>query len=84
MKTFLTAPVGKLMPNHIPYHQWQIILVNLIMELPQSHGYDSILVTMDHLSKQAHFNATTSDITRSESPGYFRMVLGSYMDSLKR
>ena len=59
-KTFLTAPVGKLMPNHIPYHRWQIISVDLIT---QSHGYDSILVAMDHLSKQAHFIATMSNIT---------------------
>ena len=63
MKTFPTAPVGKLMPNHIPYCCWQIISVDLITELPQSHGYDSILVAVDHLSKQAHFIATTSDIT---------------------
>ena len=62
-KTFLTAPAGKLMPNHVPYHRWQIILVDLIMEFPQSHGYNSILVTVNHLSKRAHFIATTSDIT---------------------
>ena len=62
-KTFPTAPVGKLMPNHIPYRRWQIILVDLITELPQSHGYDSMLVTVDRLSKQAHFIATTSNIT---------------------
>ena len=62
-KTFLTAPVGKLMPNCIPYHWWQIISVSLIMELPQSHGYNSILVAMDCLSKCPHFIATTSDIT---------------------
>ena len=62
-KLFPTAPVGKLMPNRIPYHCWQIISVDLITELPQSHGYDSILVAMDCLSKQAHFIATTSDIT---------------------
>ena len=35
----------------------------MITELPQSHGYDSILIAVDHLSKQAHFIATTSDIT---------------------
>ena len=51
------------MPNHIPYCQWQIILVNLITELPQSHGYDSILIAIDRLSKRAHFIATMSDIT---------------------
>ena len=62
-KTFPVAPAGKLMPNHIPYHRWQIISVDLITELPQSHGYDSILVTVDRLSKQAHFIHTTSNIT---------------------
>ena len=51
------------MPNHIPYHGWQIISVNLITELPQSHGYDSILIAVDHLSMWAHFIATMSDIT---------------------
>ena len=55
--------MGKLMPNRIPYCQWQIILVDLITELPRSHGYNSILVAVDRLSKQAHFIATTSDIT---------------------
>ena len=50
-KTFLAAPAGKLMPNHIPYRWWQIISVDLIMELPQSYGYDSILVAVDRLSK---------------------------------
>ena len=62
-KTFLTAPAGKLMPNHIPYRRWQIISVDLITELPQSHGYNSILVAVDRLSKRAHFIATMSDIT---------------------
>ena len=51
------------MPNCIPYRRWQIISVDLITELPQSHGYDSMLVAVDCLSKQAHFIATTSDIT---------------------
>ena len=43
--------------------QWQIISVDLITELPQSHGYNSILVTMDRLGKWAHFIPTTSDVT---------------------
>ena len=51
------------MPNHIPYRRWQIISVDLITELPQSHGYNSILVAVDRLSKRAHFIPTTSDVT---------------------
>ena len=72
MKMFLTTPVGKLMPNHIPYHRWQIILVDLITELPQSHGYHSILIAIDRLSKQAHFITTMSDITSLRVARLFR------------
>ena len=81
MKTFPTAPVGKLMPNHIPYRHWQIILVNLIMELLQSHSYNSILVAMDRLSKRAHFIATTSNITLLGVAQLFGTVFGSCTDS---
>ena len=42
MKTFPVVLAGKLMPNHIPYCWWQIISVDLITELPQSHGYEPI------------------------------------------
>jgi len=33
-KTFPASPTGKLMPNWIPDHCWQVISVDLIMELP--------------------------------------------------
>ena len=44
-KMFLTAPVGKLMPNHIPYRRWQIISVDLITELPQSKALNEYQVS---------------------------------------
>ena len=47
-------------------------MVDLVTELPQSHGYDSILVAIDGLSKQAHFIATTSDITSLRVAQLFR------------
>ncbi len=62
-KTFLMAPTEKLMPNHVPDHWWQVISVDLITELPQSHGYNALLVVVDHLSKQTHIILTTSDVT---------------------
>jgi len=51
------------MPNWIPDHYWQVILVDQIMEPPLSWGYDTIMVVVDHLSKQAHVMPTMSDIT---------------------
>ena len=64
-KTFPAPPTGRLMPNRVPDHCWKIISANLIMELPQSQGYDTIIVVVDCLSKQAHIIPTTSDITAS-------------------
>jgi len=62
-KTFLEPPAGKLMPNWVLDHLWQIILVNLIMELPQSCGYDSLMFMVDQLSECAHVVPTTSNVT---------------------
>jgi len=33
-KKYLAPVAGKIMPNHIPDHHWQIISVDLITELP--------------------------------------------------
>jgi len=62
-KMFPAPLVGKLMPNRIPDHRWQVISVDLITELPRSHGYDALLIVVDRLSKRAHVVPTTSDIT---------------------
>ena len=39
-----------------------MISVDLIVELPTSHGYDALLVVVDRLSKRVHVIPTTSDI----------------------
>ena len=59
-KTFLAAPMGKLLPNQIPSQKWQVISVDLIVELPTSHRYDALLIVVDRLSKQVHMIPTTS------------------------
>ena len=61
-KTFPASPIGKLLPNRIPDCKWQVISVDLIMELPTSHGYNALLVVVDRLSKHAPVIPTTSDV----------------------
>ena len=61
-KTFPASPIGKLLPNCIPDRKWQVISVNLIVELPASHGHNALLVVVNCLSKRAHIIPTTSDI----------------------
>jgi hypothetical protein len=58
MKTFPSTPIRKLMPNCC----WQVISVDLIVELPESHGYTTIMVVVDCLSKCAHLIPTTSKV----------------------
>jgi hypothetical protein len=42
---------GLLQPNNIPTKLWEIITMDLLMDLPKSEGYNSILVVVDHFSK---------------------------------
>src|SRR5258706_4430056 len=62
MKTFPMQKVGKLIPNKVPDRRWQVISIDMIGELPDSKGYNAILVVVDRLSKRS----TTTRMARSE------------------
>jgi len=64
--------VGKLLPNRMPDHRWQIISVDIIRELPESRGYNAILVVVDCLSKRIH---TIPTVTSVDSEGMARLFL---------
>ena len=49
-KSFLMQKVGKLTPNQIPTHHWEVISVDTIRELPESKGYNAILVEIGRAS----------------------------------
>ena len=61
-KTFPARPVGTLMPNRVPDRRWQVVSTDLIGELPESKGYNTILVVVDRLSKRIHAVPTTTDV----------------------
>jgi hypothetical protein len=71
-KTFPRRPLGKLTPNQIPTKPWQIITVDLITGLPDSHGYNSIMVVVDRLSKLIHVAPTTDKVTSEGIARLFR------------
>jgi hypothetical protein len=54
-KTRTTVARGPLMPLEIPQGPWQSISYDLIVRLPDSNGYDSILNVVDRFTKMAHF-----------------------------
>jgi len=53
-------PSGELQPLPIPEERWDAISVDFISELPESGGYDSIMVAVDSAGKHSHFIETVT------------------------
>ena len=50
-KNFPQKKPGQLHPNEIPTRPWEIVTMDLLTDLPESEGYDAILVVVDRFSK---------------------------------
>lgn len=71
-KTFPAKPSGKLIPTQIPKDIWQIITVDLITDLPECQGFNSIMITIDRLSKMLHAIPTNKELTAEGTARLFR------------
>jgi hypothetical protein len=63
MKAQKQKPFGKLRPLPIPEARWDIVSVDFIIELPNLHGFDAMMVVVDLVSKRSHFIPTHTTIT---------------------
>jgi len=59
-------PYGSLQQLPIPERPWNSISMDFIEQLPSSSGFNTILVIVDRLSKQAIFIPTHNTITSAE------------------
>jgi hypothetical protein len=55
-------PFSELHPSETPEAPCEVISVDFIVELPESHGYDTIMCVIDSLTKRAHFIPTHTTI----------------------
>ena len=56
-------PQASMQPLDVPAGPWEQVGVDLITQLPKAHGFDAIMVCVDHFTKQVHAIPCTSDIT---------------------
>jgi hypothetical protein len=42
-------PISELHPSETPEAPWEVISIDFIVELPESHGYDAIMCIVDSL-----------------------------------
>jgi hypothetical protein len=62
MKVQCRRPIGELRPSETPDTPWEVISIDFIVELLESHGYDTIMRVIDSLTKHAHFIPTHTTI----------------------
>jgi hypothetical protein len=55
-------PISELHPSETPEAPWEVISVDFIIELPESHAYNTIMCVIDSLTKRAHFILTHTTI----------------------
>ena len=55
MKAQKWKPFSELHPLPIPEDHWDVVSVDFIIKLPDSHGFDATMVVVDLVSKGSHF-----------------------------
>jgi len=73
------APVGLLQPIPIPTRPFKVVSMDFIPELPESNGFDNILVIVDKLMKYSIFIPCSTKVNEEETAKlFFKHVITHY------
>lgn len=67
-----TVPAAPLQPNEVPSLPWEIVSVDLIGPLPESKGFDAIMVVVDRFSKKIEAIPTNVELSSLGAAKHFR------------
>ncbi len=59
-------------PNETPRGPWSVISVDMISPLPESKGFNAIMVVVDRFTKKAYFIPTNTTLTSNGVAVLFR------------
>ena len=69
----------ELQPLPIPEERWDVISIDFISELPESGGYNSVMVAVDSIGKRSYFVETVTTVTAAGAVNlYLRNVWKLY------
>ena len=74
-------PIGELAPLPIPEVHWDIISIDFIIKLLESHGYNAVMNVVDSVSKVSHFIQHILQSQPSERPACSLHMSGNCTDS---
>jgi len=67
-----SKPAAPLVPNEVPSHPWEIVSIDMIGPLPESKGFDAILVIVDRFTKKMEAIPTNVELTSMGTAKLFR------------
>jgi hypothetical protein len=66
-----TALAATLYPLHVPPRPWQKVGLDYLTHLPESNGFNTVLIVVDHLTRMIHFLPCAESVTAEETATLF-------------
>src|SRR6266567_9166187 len=64
-------PIGELQLLPVPEDRWDTISVDFIVELPESRGYNAVMVVVDSVGKWSHFIEMVTTVTAASAANLY-------------